>query len=157
MTMPEPPVPSTRVPRNESVLREFDDYLDAQRVVDSLSDAGFPVEQLRIIGTDIRSVEQVTGRMTKGKAALFGAGGGAWFGLLVGLLFGLFAIGSAWVYILLVSLVIGAAWGAAFGFIAHLATRGQRDFSSVRTLEADHYAVMVQTEHLAEATRLVGG
>ncbi len=35
---------------------------------------------LRIVGTGLRTVEEVTGRMTKGRAALFGAGTGAWFG-----------------------------------------------------------------------------
>ena len=32
--------------------------------------------------------------MTKGRATLYGAGGGAWFGLLIGLLFSIFATGS---------------------------------------------------------------
>jgi hypothetical protein len=137
-----------------SVLREVDTYADAQALVDRLSDAGFPVQNVRIVGEGVRTVEQVTGRMTKGKAALLGAGSGAWLGLLIGLLFGLFTVGAAWVYVLLMGLVIGAVWGAVFGFIAHWATRGRRDFSSVRGLEARSYAVMVQAEHLAEAQRL---
>ena len=156
MTMQDP-TQFANTARNESVLTEVVDYADAQRVVDNLSDAGFPVEHLRIIGTGIRSVEQITGRLTKGRAALLGAGGGAWFGLLIGLLFGLFAVGAAWIYILLLGLAVGAAWGAIFGFVAHWMTRGQRDFSSVKVLEADRYAVMVRSEHLAEATRLMGG
>ena len=151
------PIQSAGTARNESVLTEVGEYAEAQRVVDNLSDAGFPVEPLRIIGTGIHSIEQITGRLTKGRAALLGAGGGAWFGLLIGLLFGLFAVGSTWIYILLLGLVVGAAWGAIFGFVAHWMTRGQRDFSSVKMLEADHYAVMVRSEHLAEATRLMGG
>ena len=61
-----------------SVLREFDTYAEAQALVDRLSDAGFPVQNVRIVGEGVRIVEQVTGRMTKGKAALLGAAGGAW-------------------------------------------------------------------------------
>ena len=38
--------------------------------------------------------------------------------------------------LLLVSLVIGTFWGAVFGFVAHWSTHGQRDFSSVMTLQA---------------------
>lgn len=139
-----------------SVLREFDNYAGAQALVDRLSDAGFPVQRVRIVGEGVRIVEQVTGRMTTGRAALLGAASGAWLGLLIGLLFGLFTVGVTWMYVLLLGLVIGAAWGAIFGFVAHWATRGRRDFSSVRGLEAQRYAVMVETEHLAEAQRLAG-
>ncbi|HKS48522.1 MAG TPA: general stress protein [Amycolatopsis sp.] len=54
-------------------LASFDTYLDAQRLVDRMSDDGFPVEHVRIVGDGIRTVEQVTGRMTRGKAAAMGA------------------------------------------------------------------------------------
>ncbi len=138
----------------KSVLREFSNYAEVQQLVDRLSDAGFPVEHVQIVGTGIRSVEQVTGRLTKGKAALYGAGSGAWLGLLIGLIFGLLTVGPVWIMILLISLVLGAFWGAAFGFIAHGATRGQRDFSSIHALEAERYAVLVSDQHLNEASRL---
>lgn len=137
-----------------SVLREFADYTQAQRLVDRLSDSGFPVEQVQIVGTGIRTVEQITGRVTKGRAALYGAGSGAWLGLLLGLLFGLFTVGLTWFSILLTSLLIGALWGAVFGFLAHWTTRGKRDFNSVQMLEADRYAVQVDVPHLEEAQRL---
>ncbi len=137
-------------------LREFDTYEDAQQLVDRLSDVGFPVERVRIVGTGIRSVEQVTGRMTKGRAAAAGAAAGAWFGLLIGLLVGVFTIGPAWLPLLLGSLVIGAFWGAVFGFVAQWATRGRRDFSSVRGLEAARYSVEVEDAYVDEAARLAG-
>lgn len=49
-TGPEPVTGSPAGPRSSAVLREFDDYADAERVVDSLSDVGFPVEHV-IVGT----------------------------------------------------------------------------------------------------------
>jgi hypothetical protein len=137
-------------------LREFDTYDQAQHLVDRLSDAGFPVDRVRIVGTGIRTVEQVTGRMTKGRAAIAGAAGGAWFGLLIGLLLGMFTIGSAWLPLLLGSLMIGAFWGAVFGFVAQWGTRGRRDFSSVRGLEAARYSVEVEDAYVDEAARLAG-
>jgi hypothetical protein len=140
----------------ERTLREFDTYEQAQHLVDRLSDAGFPVERVRIVGTEIRTVEQVTGRMTKGRAAAGGAGGGAWFGLLVGLLLSVFTIGPGWLLVLVGSTLVGAVWGAFFGFVAHWATRGRRDFSSVRGLEAARYSVEVDEAHVAEAARIVG-
>lgn len=146
-----------RAPERLEVLAEFSTYADAQRLVDQLSDEGFPVEHVRIVGTGIRSVEQVTGRLTKGRAALAGAATGAWFGLLIGLLLGLFAIGVSWLAVLVVSILIGAFWGAVFGFAAQWATRGQRDFSSVQRLEAERYSVQVDADYAAEAARIRAG
>ena len=130
-------------------------HSQAQRAVDRLSDAGFPVQTVRIVGRGVTTVETVTGRMTKGKAALAGAASGAWIGLLFGLLLGLFAPGLVWLTVLLTSLALGAVWGAVIGFIAHWSTRGRRDFSSVQSLAADRYDIVVQPEHAAEATRLL--
>lgn len=141
---------------SSSVVQEFGDYAEAQRLVDRLSDEKFPVEHVRIVGLGIRTVEQVTGRMTKGKATLGGAAGGAWFGLLIGLLLGLFAPGVIWLSVMLGSIIIAAIWGALFGFLAHAATGGRRDFKSTQMLEAERYAVMVDSEYLNEALSATG-
>src|SRR3954452_13252833 len=90
-------------------------YEEAERLVDRLSDAGFPVERVRIVGVDLYSVEQVTGRMTIGRAALAGAATGAGFGLLVGFLFGVFSVSAGWPLMLLGGAVVGLSWGAALG------------------------------------------
>ncbi len=42
-------------------MARFDDYEAAQRAVDRLSDNGFPVEKLDIVGSDLRLIERVTG------------------------------------------------------------------------------------------------
>lgn len=140
----------------QHLLGQFPTYAGAERVVDKLSDSGFPVEHVRIVGNGLRTVEYVTGRMTTGRAALAGAASGAWFGLLFGLLIGLFTTGPAWFGVLVGSTLIGAFWGAAFGFLAHWATRGRRDFASVKGLEAEQYAVYVDATHADEAIRLSG-
>jgi hypothetical protein len=155
---PENPTVDSPAARNSrAMLREFDEYAEAQRPVDRLSDAGFPVEHVQIVGTGIRTVEQVTGRMTTSKAALYGAGSGACLGLLMGLIFGLLTPGPvAWLLVLLMSLALGAPWGAVFGFVAHWATKGERDFSSINALEAKRYAVLGSNQLFNEATRLIG-
>lgn len=137
----------------QQLIAAFSDYASAQRLVDRMSDDGFPVEHVRIIGDGVRMVEQVTGRMTRLKAALAGAASGAWFGLLVGLLLGFFALGPAWLWLLVIGLLTGAVWGAVFGFLAHWATRGQRDFASVTSLEAERYDVYVDATHATQAAR----
>lgn len=136
-------------------LARFSDYTAAQELVDRLSDAGFEVKRLRIVGNDLRSVEQVTGRLTIGKSALLGAGSGAWFGLLLGLFFAIFSPGAVWLNVILAGLLIGAGWGMIFGAVAHWTSRGRRDFVSVKTFEASSYTVMVESAHSAEASRLM--
>jgi hypothetical protein len=131
-------------------------YAEAQRAVDALSDAGFPVEVAEIVGYDVRLVERVTGRVTNARAAGAGAATGAWFGLFIGLLVGLFTSGPEWVGLVLGGLLIGAFWGALFGFFAHWVTRGQRDFESVSNLVAGRYEVTVSADQAQRARELLG-
>jgi hypothetical protein len=136
-------------------LARFPSYAGAQHLVDRLSDAKFPVEHTRIVGNGVRSVERVTGRMTKGRAALYGAGSGAWFGLFIGLIFAIFTIGPVWIGVMLTTVLLGAVFGAFAGFVGHWATRGVRDFSSISALEADEYEVQVDAGLYEDALRLV--
>jgi hypothetical protein len=132
----------------------YPDYPSAQRAVDYLSDNKFPVERTAIVGTDLRLVESVLGRLTTGRAALAGAASGAWFGLFIGLLFGIFS-NSNWFRVLIVCIVIGAIWGAIFGAIAHATTGGRRDFASRSSLQASQYAVIVDAEVADQARQLL--
>jgi hypothetical protein len=73
--------------RPRRLIASYETYYEAQRAVDALSDSGFPVETVTIVGSDLRLVERVTGRLTIWRAALAGAVTGAWFGFLIGLVF----------------------------------------------------------------------
>lgn len=134
-----------------NTVASFGSYEEAQEAVDRLSDAGFPVENIDIIGSDLRLVERVTGRLTKRSAATAGAASGAWFGLFIGLLVGLFTTGATWLGLILGGLLIGAVWGAVFGFVGHAATGGRRDFASKRTLTATRYDIVARGGHADEA------
>jgi hypothetical protein len=127
-----------------NTVASYTSYEEAQLAVDRLSDEHFPVENLDIVGSGLHLVERVTGRLTKGRAAAAGAASGAWFGLFIGLLVGLFTRGPAWIGLIIGGLLIGAAWGAVFGFVGHSATRGRRDFSSARTLTATRYDIIAR-------------
>ena len=50
-------------------LGTFEKYDQAQRAVDYLSDHEFPVENCMIVGTELKQVERVTGRLTRGRVA----------------------------------------------------------------------------------------
>jgi hypothetical protein len=137
-------------------LTRVTDYAEAERLVDRLSDAGFPVERVRIVGIDVYSVEQVTGRLTTLRAATAAAVTGALLGLAAGLLFALFTAGTGWLAPVIGGVVVGALWGAALGSVTHRATAGRRDFSSVRNLKAMRYAVQVEATHADDALRILG-
>ncbi|MFF0108181.1 general stress protein [Streptomyces hirsutus] len=146
-----PPPPTERV-----VIESYPTYEGAQRAVDFLADSGFPVERTAIIGSDLRMVETVLGRLTRGRAALAGAGSGAWFGLLVGLLLSLFAAGSHTALVLLLSgVVYGAVFGAVFGFIGHALTGGRRDFTSRSQIVAGRYDVVADPQVAEEAKNAI--
>ena len=138
-----------------NTVARFDDYASAQRAVDRLSDDGFPVGKLDIVGSDLRLVERVTGRMTRARAAGAGALSGLWMGLLIGVLLGLFT-GNAFLGVVLAGAGLGVAWGAIFGFAAHAATKGQRDFSSVRTLAAGQYDLVAREGAASSARTILG-
>ena len=140
---------------NYETIARFPDYLNAQAVVDKLSDEGFNVATVKIVGEGLRSEEYVTGRLTTGRAALAGAGSGAWFGLFIGILFGIFAPAFGWLWIILWSVIIGAAFGAIFGAIAHAVTGGKRDFSSLKTMAARDYLVQVQAPRANDALAIL--
>lgn len=135
-------------------LGVYDQYEDAQKAVDYLSDQEFPVENCMIVGTDLKQVERVTGRLTYGRAAAAGAASGAWFGAFIGLMLGLFAEGN-WLATVLSAALIGVVFGMIFGLVSYAMTGGRRDFTSVTQVVATKYEVLVEHKHLAKAQELL--
>jgi hypothetical protein len=151
---------------NEYVLRgrqrrpiaAFDNYADAERAVDRLSDLRFPVERVAIIGEDLTMVEQVTGRLNYGGAALKGALSGALPGALIGWIFGLFNLISplmASVVLAFYGLIIGTVIGAVLGLVMHALQRGRRDFDAITMMVPSRYQVVADEEVADEAARLL--
>ena len=143
---------SVSMPLGGVQVGSYDSYEQAQAAVDYLSDQKFPVENVTIIGTDLRMIETVTGRLTTGRAVAAGAAGGAWWGLFVGLLLGIFSSnGSAWIGAVLSGLLIGLLFGALFGWMGYAATRGRRDFTSTSKITAGRYDVMCNPANAEDA------
>ncbi|WP_293784817.1 general stress protein [uncultured Aeromicrobium sp.] len=133
----------------------YDDYEEAQQIVDYLSDQEFPVENVLIVGTDLKQVERVTGRLTWGGVILSGIASGAWFGLLVGLLLGIFAAEGQWLNAVLTGVVLGVVWGGILSAVFYGLQRGQRDFASVKTILPGKFEILVEHKHLARAQELL--
>lgn len=140
-------------PRGDEVAA-FDTYLEAQQAVDYLSDEKFPVQNVTIVGTDLRMVERVTGRLTYGRVALAGALSGAWFGFFVGLLLTFFG-GPEAGGVLFVGIALGAGFGLLFSVLSYAFTGGRRDFTSQSQIVASTYAILCATEQAGEARALL--
>jgi len=139
-----------------TTVATYDSYREAERAVDFLSDKGFPVERAAIIGTGLRTVEQIAGRLTTGRAALMGAGQGAMIGVFFALLIGLFfTIDEAFFGVLLYGLIVGTIFGATFGALTQAMQGGRRDFASVRAMQAERYEIQVDHEVSAQAKQLL--
>lgn len=140
------------------VVASYPDYAGAQHAVDALADREFAVDGLAIVGANLQSFEQVTGRRGYGRAALEGVSSGALVGVLVGWLFGLFSIVSPLVSALVLGFwgaVIGAAVGLVVGLIGHAVTGGRRDFSSISSVRAERYDVLAAAEIADEVERAI--
>ncbi len=135
-------------------LATYDDYAAAQRTVDFLSDEGFPVQHCMIVGTDLKRVEKITGRLTTGRVALGGVVSGLWIGLLLGLVFSLLTEGDA-LQIFAMTAVFGVGFGVITALIGYAATRGRRDFSSVTQVVATRYEVLCEHKVAAQARELL--
>jgi hypothetical protein len=135
-------------------LAIYDDYESAQKAVDHLADQKFPVEQCMIVGTDLKRIERITGRLTTGRVALGGALSGLWFGLFIGLIFTIFTEEN-WFATIASTMLFGALFGLIFALVSYALTRGVRDFSSVTQVVATRYEVLVEHKVAAQARELL--
>lgn len=135
-------------------LAVYDDYAAAQHAVDHLADRDFPVENVLIVGTDLKQIERVTGRLSWARVLLAGALSGGWLGLFVGLIFGLFT-DEGWLALIVSTMLVGALFGVMWAAIGYSATRGRRDFTSVSQVVATRYELLVEHKHAEQARALM--
>ncbi len=133
----------------------FDNYEEAQATVDYLSDHDFPVEQCMIVGTDLKQIERVTGRLTAGRVALGGLLSGVWLGLFVGLIVSLFAQPTDALMMIVGAVLFGAFFGLVWALLGYALTRGRRDFVSVSQVVATRYEVLTEHKHAQRARDLL--
>ena len=137
-------------------LGVYDGYAQAQRVVDYLADHEFAVQNVEIVGTELKSVERVTGRLTRGKVALAGAISGLWIGMFVGIAFALFSK-QGQLGFLITTPILGAVFMLVWSQVGFSAAtnRGTRDFASITQIVATKYEVLVAHNLVAQARELV--
>ncbi|MDO5644413.1 MAG: hypothetical protein Q4G21_01790 [Dermabacter sp.] len=134
-------------------LGTFREYAEVQRLVDTLADHGFPVQNTLIVGTDLKLVERVTGRKTWGRVIGGGLISGLWLGLFVGLLFGLFS--DNWGSMLVSSVLMGMVFFTVWAAIGHAFSGGTRDFTSMTATIPMQYELLVEHRHLLAAQQVL--
>ena len=136
-------------------LGVHDSYEEAQKSVDYLSDHDFPVQDVLIVGTDLKQLERVTGRLTRGRVIGAGALSGMWLGLFVGTIFALFDPTGFNFAAVLGTVAFGALFGAVWATVGYALTRGQRDFTSVSQVVAAKYEVLCEHKHVQRGRELL--
>lgn len=132
----------------------YDKYEAAQKAVDYLSDHEFPVQNLMIVGTDLKQLERVTGRLTRGRVAAGGALSGAWLGGFVALIFAFFD-SNASVLSFIATVLFGTVFGLIWALLGYRLTGGARDFTSVTQVVATKYEVLAEHKVVAAARELL--
>lgn len=142
--------PGTLSPPQGTEIASYATYAEAEKAVDTLADGSFQVQAVTIVGSDLRMVEKVVGRLTYPRVALAGAASGAWFGLFVGIIFSMFNAEDLIATIAL-AMLVGAAFGMLFGVMSFAFTGGRRDFTTKSQVVASRYAVLCRSELADEA------
>jgi hypothetical protein len=143
------------LPRGE-IIATYETYPEAQQAVDVLARADFPVDKVSIVGSDLKSVERVTGKLTWGRVAIAGAASGAWLGIFFGLLLVIFSPAVSYAFVI-AAVLIGAGFGMLFGIVSYAINRRRRDYTSVMQVLATSYSVLVDPEFANRARNLAQG
>lgn len=140
---------SLQFPRSVRVYNEYD---DAQKAVDYLSDHEFAVQNLCIVGTDLKSVERVLGRRSWKTVITQGVTSGISMALFFALLAFLFFPAGEFLPLLLVALAAGVGISVLLNVITYAASGGKRDFTSVSQTVATKYEILCEHK-LAQQAR----
>jgi hypothetical protein len=110
-------------------------------IEDVLADIEFPIGRTTIVGTDLRLVERVEGRMSTARAAGYGTVSGAWLGALVASFAAIFTAHTpgAVLSMLFGGIMLGALFGAVFGGVAYRFAGPRGGITGNVTLVASRY------------------
>lgn len=133
----------------------FGTYDEAQKVVDFLADARFPVENLCIVGTELKSMERVLGRRSWGTVIGAGVQSGLSTGLMITLLMWIFMPAANFLFLVLYALAIGVFVGVTMAAIGYWMSQGKRDFRSVSQTIATKYEVLAEHKVAGKARELI--
>ena len=145
-----------------SSLASFSDYQQAVSYVERLIENDFPAKFVSIVGTDLKTVELIKGKLGYGRVSMSGALTGSWLGMFFWLIFGVTGAGTEQVLInnVLAGIVIGAGIGMLLNIVRFSVTKNRRGVVSGQTVVAKKYEVVVpnaQAKLAKEAASAAGG
>ena len=149
-SLPKVPTPPSGWP-----IGSYATYAEAHQAVKHLATNDFPVQEVTIVGVDLMLVERVIGRLSWPKVLSTGAVSGAWFGLAMGLLIGIFNQTAMPFAALLVGLAVGVVTGIVFMSVGYLMTRNNREIASASQLVAGRYDVLAQPRYAEKGRDLL--
>ena len=155
MTQPNPRLSSLFELEYPQSVGVYDSYAQVQAAVDFLADAKFAVQNLAIVGTDLKSVERVTGRRNWGTVLVRGLQSGVSTGLMVTFILWFLQPQTNPLVLLPGALLIGILIGIAFAGIGYAASRGKRDFNSISQTLAASYQLLCEHKVAAQARELL--
>ncbi|WP_282828084.1 general stress protein [Gulosibacter sediminis] len=158
MTSPGPALNSQfpTLPQGRTV-GSYQTYEAAKHAVDVLiANEGFSAQSISIIGSDLRSVERVTGRMSIGRTALNGVMTGVMIGLFMSLMW--MIVNPITNLIVLVGIfLLSIAFGVIWSLIVYAMTPNKREFTSMMQLTAGRFDIIVPNELANDATSILRG
>lgn len=146
------------IPTGHSV-GEFKNYTDATALVDRLIDGDFPAQQIVIVGSGVKLVERIRGRLGYGRVAYSGAITGIWMGLIFAILIGAGVEVSATGEVsynaseFIAAVVMGAGIGMLINIVRFSFTKNRRGFISMAQSVAESYQVLVPEAEAAKANQ----
>ncbi len=139
-----------------TVVASFSSYEQAREAVDTLARReGFSLQQISIVGSDLKSVERVIGRMSAARAAMSGAVTGTMMGLFVTLMWLLIYPEAGFSSILGVFL-LAIAFGTIWSLLAYALSPRKREFTSMMQLTASRFDLLVPHALAAQAAQVLG-
>jgi len=143
--------------RSPASIAIYDSYDDAQHAVDYLADRNFPVQFLSIVGTDLKSVERITGGLNWGRVLASAAMNGLVWGAMAALLFYFFIPDVSLGLIFLGAIVVFVLANVITSAISYAMTGGRRDFTSASQIVATRYEVLGESQVAGQARQLLAG
>ena len=139
------------IPQGE-VIADFTQYAEAVAFVEKLVVNNFPAGFIAIVGTDLRTVERVRGKLSYARVALNGAITGSWMGLIFSFLFGDNATLTGGVASpMAADIFIGAGLGMLFNIVRFAMVRSKRQFVSQSSVVAMKYQIQVPQSLVGQA------
>jgi hypothetical protein len=149
------PQQNNQQPEAGSSLASFTDYKQAVLYVEKLIENDFPAKLVSIIGTDLKTVENIKGKLGYGRVSFSGAITGSWLGMFFGLIFGFTGEGTEQLILnnVLAGIIIGAGLGMLINIVRFSVTKNRRSFISAQAVVAKKYEVFVPNEQVQSAKK----